>query len=193
MGKGQQTRQAILDAAVARFGRDGFRATSVADIARDAGVSGSLAYAYFADKEDLFLAALDDDAAGVIHEGVSHLLTQTGTDHWQERLILTLVEALDRHPLARRVLAGLEPDVTERVVEIPAMVELRKAVTEKLRAEQFAGSVRADIDPAAIANGTVSIILALLMAVLQFGPAAVGEYAPDIWSVLAAAIDPPGG
>ena len=61
--KGAQTRQAILEAAIARFGRDGYRATSVADIARDAGVGGTVAYAYFPDKEALFLAALDEDAA----------------------------------------------------------------------------------------------------------------------------------
>ncbi len=62
--KGAQTRQAILDAAIARFGRDGFRATSVADIARDATVGGTVAYAYFPNKEALFLAAIDEDAAG---------------------------------------------------------------------------------------------------------------------------------
>ena len=42
--KGEQTRAAILDAAVQRFGRDGYRQTSIADIARDAGVGGSVAY-----------------------------------------------------------------------------------------------------------------------------------------------------
>jgi AcrR family transcriptional regulator len=58
--KGEQTRQAILHAAIDRFGRDGFRSTSVADIARDAAVSGTLAYAYFPNKEALFLAAVHD-------------------------------------------------------------------------------------------------------------------------------------
>jgi AcrR family transcriptional regulator len=43
--KGAQTRRAILEAAVTRFGRDGYRATSVADITRDAGVGGTVAYA----------------------------------------------------------------------------------------------------------------------------------------------------
>ena len=61
--KGAQTRQHILAAAIARFGRDGFRSTSVADIARDAGVGGTVAYAYFPNKEALFLAAVDEDAA----------------------------------------------------------------------------------------------------------------------------------
>src|SRR3954468_18237529 len=68
--KGEQTRQAILTAAIYRFGRDGYRATSVADIARDAGVGGTVAYAYFPSKEALFLAAIDEDAAAVIQEGL---------------------------------------------------------------------------------------------------------------------------
>ena len=68
--KGEQTRRAILDAAIARFGREGYRATSVADIARDAGVGGTVAYAYFPNKEALFLAAIDEDAAAVISEGL---------------------------------------------------------------------------------------------------------------------------
>ena len=77
--KGAQTRRAILEAAIARFGRDGFRATSVADIARDASVGGTVAYAYFPNKEALFLAAIDEDAAGVIEEGVA-TLGPAGTD-----------------------------------------------------------------------------------------------------------------
>ena len=48
--KGELTRDAILRAAIARFGREGYRATSVADIARDAGVGGTVAYAYWAKK-----------------------------------------------------------------------------------------------------------------------------------------------
>ena len=72
--KGAQTRQAILDAAIARFGREGYRATAVADIARDAGIGGTVAYAYFPNKEALFLAAVDEDANAIMHEGLSSVL-----------------------------------------------------------------------------------------------------------------------
>src|SRR3954468_24086662 len=109
--KGQQTRQAILRAAIARFGRDGYRATSVADIARDASVGGTVAYAYFPSKEALFLAAVDEDAAGGVQEGLS-TIDDAGIDDWRETLIFTLLGAVEHHPLARRLLAGLEPDVT---------------------------------------------------------------------------------
>src|SRR5260221_6309858 len=124
--KGAQTRQAILDAAIARFGREGYRATSVADVARDASVGGTVPYAYFADKEALFLAALDEDAAAVIDEGVSSTFDDPALANWRQTLLFTLVVAVEHHPLARRLLAGLEPDVTGRVLETPALTELRK-------------------------------------------------------------------
>jgi len=191
LSKGAQTRAAILEAAIARFGRDGYRATAVADIARDAGVGGTVAYAYFPNKEALFLAALDEDAANVIHEGVSSVLEQPGRQDWRQLLLFTLVGAVDRHPLARRLLAGLEPDVTDRVLEIPALTELRKACAERLRAEQLVGTVRADIDPVAIGSGIVAIMLSLLMSVVQLGPDAAAPYSLDIAAVFEAALDPP--
>src|SRR5215212_7342043 len=141
-GKGAHTRRAILDAAIVRFGREGFRSTSVADIARDASVGGTVAYAYFPNKEALFLAAVDEDAAAVIHEGLSSVMAEGDVEDWRQTLIFTLMAAVERHPLARRLLAGLEPDVTERVLEIPAIAELRKVCTERLRTEQLNGTVR---------------------------------------------------
>jgi len=189
MAKGAETRRAILDAAVARFGRDGYRVTSVADIARDASVGGTVAYAYFPSKEALFLAAVDEDAAAVIQEGLSTILGNPGVPDWRQMLIFTLVDAVERHPLARRLLAGLEPDVTERVLEIPALAELRKACAERLRAEQLNGTVRPDIDPVTIANGVVTITLSLLMSVIQVGSHAATEYGSDVVAVFEAAIE----
>ncbi len=189
--KGAATRRAILDAAIARFGREGYRATSVADIARDAGVGGTVAYAYFPSKEALFLAALDEDAAAVIHEGLSTVIEKVDFRDWRQMLILTLVEAVDRHPLARRLLAGLEPGVTDRVLEIPALNELRKACAERLRAEQLAGTVRSDIDATVIGHGFVAIILSLLMSVVQLGGNAAATYGDDVAAVFEAALNSP--
>src|SRR5437870_5143340 len=94
--KGEQTREAILWAAIDRFGRDGYRSTSVADVARDAAVSGTLAYAYFPNKEALFFAAVDEDAAAVITEGLSSVLEDphAGPDDWRQALLGTLVGAV---------------------------------------------------------------------------------------------------
>lgn len=189
--KGEQTRRAILDAAVVRFGRDGYRATSVADIARDAGVGGTVAYAYFPSKEELFLAAIDEDAAAVIHEGVTSVVDQIDKYDWRTSLIFTLLDSIDHHPLARRLLGGLEPDVTDRVLDIPALAELRKAVAERLRSEQLSGEVRTDVDPTAMANGIVAIFLSLLMSIVQIGRDAALTQGADVGAVIQAALHRP--
>ena len=187
--RGEHTRRAIVDAAIVRFGRDGYRATSVTDIARDASVSGTVAYVYFTGKEALFLAAADEDSAAVIREGLSRCMEDPD---WRQALIRALLAALDRHPLAKRLLAGLEPEVTGRVLETPALAELRKACADQLRSEQRQGSVRADLDPVSMANGIVAMMLSLLMAMVQIGSDPLIAYGKDITAVIDAALEAPG-
>ena len=189
--KGERTQRAIIDAAIARFGRDGYRATSVADIARDASVGGTVAYAYFPNKEALFLAAVDEDAAGVIREGASSFIEEVEPKDWREALILSLLAAVESHPLAKRLLAGLEPEVTARVLETPALADLRRACAQRLRTEQLNGTVRPELDPVRIANGLVSIVLSLLMAVVQVGGDTARTYGADVAAVLEAAVGMP--
>lgn len=52
------TRQLLLEAARHRFARDGYSATTVRDISRDAGVNVALINRYFTSKEGLFEACL---------------------------------------------------------------------------------------------------------------------------------------
>ena len=114
----QQTRTSLLEHALRLFQEKGYVATTIDDIATAVGTTRVTFYAHFPNKEALFLAALDEDAAAVISEGVLHLLDDSvASAEWHETLILTLVAAVDRHPLARRVIAGLEPDVTDRVID----------------------------------------------------------------------------
>jgi AcrR family transcriptional regulator len=193
MSKGERTRQALLDAAIARFGRDGYRGTSVAEIARDARLSGTAAYAYFLNKEALFIAAVDEDAAAVIEEGLSTLAEDTDIHHWRQTLIFTLLSAVERHLLARRVLSGLEPEFTVRLLSIPALEQLRKACGERIRSQQLAGDVRADIDAQAVGNGLVTIVLSLLMSLLQTGSDAAVLLGGDVAAVVEAALSPPAG
>jgi AcrR family transcriptional regulator len=191
MTKGERTRQALLDAAIARFGRDGYRGTSVAEIARDARLSGTAAYVYFPNKEALFVAAVDEDAAAVVDEGLASLTDAIDLDHWRGSLIFTLLSAVDRHPLARRVLTGLEPEFTVRLITIPALEQLRKECGERIAAQQLAGQVRADIDPRQVANGLVTIVLSLLMSLLQTGTDPATLLGADVAAVVEAALTPP--
>lgn len=55
---GGSTRQAVLDAARARFARDGFAGTTIRSVATDAGVDASLVMQFFTSKDELFAAVM---------------------------------------------------------------------------------------------------------------------------------------
>jgi TetR/AcrR family transcriptional regulator len=61
----EQTRQAIMDAAVAEFAAEGVSGARTEAIARAAGVNKALLYYYFKDKETLHGAVLDQVFAGL--------------------------------------------------------------------------------------------------------------------------------
>ena len=191
--KGDRTRQALLDAAIVRFAREGYRGTSVADVCRDAGLSTTASYPYFANKEALFVAAVDEDVAGLIADAVSLVAIDKQPEAWGCVMMLALVDHMPEHPLAGRIVKGLEPDFTMRLLHIPALQELRKAVTELIRYEQTDGRVRQDIDPGQTASGIVVIVISLLMATMQTGAdaEAYSQVAADVESVLQAATRPP--
>jgi AcrR family transcriptional regulator len=164
--KGERTRARLLEVAVRRFAVDGFRRTSVAAVAEESGVTAAAVYAYFPGKEGLFEAAVDADAAALISEASADLDDQDLVSG-ELRLVTALLVGLERHGLARRVLAGQEPEVIDRLLAIPTLLELRSRLAAALAAGQDAGRVRSDIDPKAIAIGLETLTLALLMARLK--------------------------
>lgn len=58
--------QQMLDAAVSVFGRRGFHAASMDEIAEAAGISKPMVYAYLGAKEDLFIACLHREATRLV-------------------------------------------------------------------------------------------------------------------------------
>jgi AcrR family transcriptional regulator len=58
--KSERSQRQVLDAALELFSHQGYRATSVREIAEKAGVSTGNVYHHFADKESIFRALLDE-------------------------------------------------------------------------------------------------------------------------------------
>lgn len=58
--RGQRTREEILASAITVFGNRGFTATTMLDIAKEAGVASGTVYQYFADKADVFRVLVRD-------------------------------------------------------------------------------------------------------------------------------------
>jgi AcrR family transcriptional regulator len=169
--KGAATRQRILDCAISRFAVQGFRHTSVAQVARDAGLTPPAVHAHFGSKEDLFEAAFEHDVAGVLEligtavlDPVDGLTLESGM-----ALMRALLDQLDAHPLARRVFHGGEPERTRTLLHIPAVARARERRVAAIAAAQRAGRVRADLEPAALAGALETLLLALLFAGAQVG------------------------
>jgi AcrR family transcriptional regulator len=187
--KGERTRARLLEVAVRRFAAEGFRRTSVAAVAEEAGVTPAAVYAYFPGKEGLFEAAVDADAAALISEASADIDDRELVSG-EPRLLPALMESLERHHLARRVLAGQEPEVIHRLLAIPALLDLRKRLTDALVAGQAAGRVRPDVDPKDIAIGLETLTLALLMAWLAV-PDIGEERQRGVEAVYRAVLQPP--
>ena len=100
-----ERRQQILDAATRAFARTGFAATSLDNIAAEAGISHVILYRHFASKADLYRAVLD--------RACTRLSETVGTDQFDEGTIPVLLRAAAVDPDAFRLLfrhAAREPE-----------------------------------------------------------------------------------
>jgi AcrR family transcriptional regulator len=118
------TRQAILDAARARFATDGFAATTIRRVAGDAGVNPSLVMQFFTSKEELFAAVMSISPKSLAR-------------------ISTVFDGPDEHLGERVVRAYLEvweglPEDSE-----PLMAMLRGAIVNEQAGEQLREFIQA--------------------------------------------------
>jgi AcrR family transcriptional regulator len=66
-GRGQRTRQALVDAARVVFERDGYLNTRITDIAAEANVASGSFYTYFNSKEEIFDAVVESVEEDMLH------------------------------------------------------------------------------------------------------------------------------
>ena len=115
-------RTQVLDAARRCFVQDGFHATSMADVCREAGVSAGVAYLYFTGKDDIITAIAGQNLDGIVqsahrlaaehgHRGadavLSELLAYIRAEHEARHTaaiaLLTWSESLRNKALAERL------------------------------------------------------------------------------------------
>jgi AcrR family transcriptional regulator len=177
--KGERTRRRLLEIAIDRFGSRGFKGTSVSEIARAAGLTQAASYAYFENKEALFRAAVDADASALIDE-VSARVAGVPPRHLIPSVIVYALAALGDHPLARRVLRGLEPDEVPRLVGLPALERFGQVLAAQIAAGRETGEVRADLDPEKLAGGLESLILGVLFNTVLSGGQAQARHVEGV-------------
>jgi AcrR family transcriptional regulator len=89
------TRQRLIDAAIRRFYRDGFRNVGVDQILADVGISKTAFYKHFESKEDLMLAALEGQNRW-LQESFRQMVQDRGgpSAHGQLRALFDVVEQI---------------------------------------------------------------------------------------------------
>jgi AcrR family transcriptional regulator len=168
--KREERRQQILDAALRCFSRDGFHATTTADIVRESGLSQGALYLYFATKDDIVVALADDR-----HEGEVFLNALAKSEQDPVQGLMLLVELYGRgvddprRAEMRRV--GIQgwsealrnPRIHASVVE--GLSAVRAAIAELIARGQATGQIRPEIEPDAAARTMIATFQGL---VLQF-------------------------
>ena len=139
--KGERTRERLLRAGVDRFGTYGYRATSVSQLSRDAGLTPAAAYAYFADKEAYWQAAVVADLDALRAE------IATQVTHSARPVVdsmMAMIEGLQVHPLARRVMVEGSPPDLMMVLSHPLFASTTRLIADVLAARQAAGTLPVD-------------------------------------------------
>ena len=159
-------REQVLQAAWACFSRNGFHATTMADVIAESGLSAGAVYRYF-DSKAALVRATADRALGEVGGTLAELLEADAAVHPVDVLerILGTVERLatsgptDITRIALMAWAeGLRaPEIHE--VTNRALTGLRGRVADLARGARAAGLLPPGADPEAVASATVSLVL----------------------------------
>jgi TetR/AcrR family transcriptional regulator, transcriptional repressor of aconitase len=154
-------REQIAAAALACFGKTGYHATTMADVAAQAGVSKGTPYLYFPSKEALFISLLEEWDCGVatrVDRAVSDL-GQAGQGS-PRSVLRAVAAALAAHaaenPLACRVLMeGWTLAATEPAIAATVLADQDRSIGQLgglIAAGVAAGQWPPDTDPALAAR-----------------------------------------
>jgi AcrR family transcriptional regulator len=163
--KARRTRERILEAALALFADRGYEATTMRDVAREAGTSLGLAYRYFASKEE-FALALYMRLAEESEDWARHGLAGGTVAERFERAMLVKLAQVSSHrgSLAALVARALDPNSP-----ISALGEGTAAVREKMGGV-FLEVVRgaSDAPGEKLAGELGNVLYALHLAILLY-------------------------
>lgn len=153
---------------MARFGEQGYRRTSVSQLSRDAGLTPAAAYAYFADKETIWAAAIEADLDAIEHDIRQKAL---GSERPLFELMTGVFTQLDRHPLTRRVMADGSPADLQLVLNHHLFAGTTVLVADRLAARRAAGHLPGDADPEVMAKGLETVMFSMMLSSVRAGMA----------------------
>lgn len=177
-------RRQILDGAAVCFARNGFHATSMQDVLKEADLSAGAVYRYFSGKEEL-IAAIVDEVLGEVRaafEEASRLTPPPPPDALVTSVLSRTLAAraslvVDGRPAFPRLVVQVWAETLRNSALSDVLKEGYGAVREAwgniVRAYQDAGVMRADVPPDHVARTMIAAVLGFLAQQSLFGPAPV--------------------
>jgi AcrR family transcriptional regulator len=166
-------RAEILAAACRCFARDGFHATSIADIIRESGLSAGSVYLYFESKNEI-IAAVVEMTLGTADELFAELLADGAAPSADETVAFMVDAVMERavhHPVLEVDMSRValhawaealrDPDIADRI-EL-TLRHLRRHYAEVARRWQAAGSIDPDTDPEHVGGVLLGIVHAFAL------------------------------
>jgi TetR/AcrR family transcriptional regulator, transcriptional repressor of aconitase len=145
-------RQRILAGARACFARYGYEGATVRRLEEEIGLSRGAIFHHFRDKESLFLAVAEDDAAAMVATVARHGLVQVMRD------LLARADGAGEPEVAGWL--GTQLEVSRRLRTDPAFAArwaarseaIARATRDRLHRQRESGAVRSDVDVAVLAQ-----------------------------------------
>ncbi len=155
-------RERLLDAALACFVRQGIAATSLRDIAREAGVTPALLHYYFGDRPQLQEAVVQERAMPVFQLVRDRMLQGDGMADLVAGFVGGVTEAVKRYPWwpqlwVREVLC--EGGALRDLLASRLAPELARALAGRFAEAQAQGRLNADLDPRLLVPSLIGLTL----------------------------------
>jgi AcrR family transcriptional regulator len=184
-------REQVLAAALVRFARDGFHATTMADVIEESGLSAGAVYRYFPSKDALIKAAIDRALGAAQHQFADVLGSADPRNPAAAvGLLVTRVEqvastgATDVTRLALQAWAeALRSPMVKQTADL-AQRGLRGAFVDYVGRCRDTGSLPADGDPTEVAAAMLSLVLGFVVQRLLVGDVDAAGYARGLAGLL---------
>ena len=89
-------------------------------------------------------------------------------------MLVFLASKLEEHARAVRVMSGQEYAGAAQLEDLPAILDVRHQLADRLRAAQVAGEIRGDFDTDHLATGIQVVLLSMLTTMMVGGGSSNG-------------------
>jgi TetR/AcrR family transcriptional regulator, cholesterol catabolism regulator len=183
-------RAAILRAAAELFARNGYRATTMDEIAEEVRIAKPTLYVHMRSKPAILEGIVDELISGS-EERLEAALAMSGGTEWIRVLLKVWLEhSLEMAPHLHAYLSDrreLDATAQDRFRKWSKSVDHR--ITAKVAEQQRAGELRDDVDPSIVAYALIALVNWTPRWFTEEGDRTVDGVVDDYWSLLSHGLD----